>query len=60
MSTETLPDILIQFIVSQPNKLIHIIPRLQISKDILCYTDSYINHEIKNELKFTLDDFKLM
>jgi hypothetical protein len=60
MSTATLPAILIQFILSQPNKLTHIIPRLQISKDTLCYTDSYIKHQFKNELKFKSDEFKLM
>ena len=60
MSAAASPAILIQFIVSQAKKLNHIISRLQISKDILCYTDSYINHQFKNELKFTSDDFKLM
>jgi len=60
MSTANLPAILILFIVSEPNKLTHIIPRLQMSKNILCYTDSYINHQFENELKFTSDYFKLM
>jgi len=60
MSTAILPTVLIQFIVSYPNKLTHMIPRLQVSKDILSYTASYINHQFKNELKFASDDFKLM
>jgi len=60
MSTAILPALQIQFIMSQPNKLTHINPGLQMSKDILCYTDSYIHHQIKNELKFISDKFKLM